>query len=166
MDLNQFFGELEEFYSTAGTPLTVALEQGLPKIAGDAGQLRQVLHNIISNAIDATQGQERVEIRLSSTGIRRPDGTIEAIRVVLEDNGPGFSPHILARAFEPYTTTKPTGTGLGLPMVKKIIEEHHARITLGNRTDLKGDVLGAQIVIVFPCLPPKIENSSSSVQNF
>ena len=165
MDLNNFFRELEDFYCTAGTPLSMALEQGLPKIAGDAGQLRQVLHNIISNAIDATAGQESVEIRLSSTGVRRPDGKVEAIRVVLEDNGPGFSPNILARAFEPYTTTKPTGTGLGLPMVKKIIEEHHARITLGNRTDLKGDVLGAQIVIVFPCLEPKIEDPSSVVQN-
>ena len=50
-------------------------------------------------------------------------------------------------------------------MVMKIIEEHHARITLGNRTDLKGDVLGAQIVIVFPCLEPKIEDPSSVVQN-
>ncbi len=153
MNINAFFRELEEFYATAGTPLSVSLEEGLPAIAGDAGQLRQVMHNLVGNAMDATSGCAKREIHLTTTGLRRPDGKIEAVRVVLEDNGSGFSPNILARAFEPYTTTKPTGTGLGLPMVKKIIEEHHGRITIGNRTDLQGNVLGAQIVIVLPRAP-------------
>ena len=111
------------------------------------------MHNLVGNAMDATSGCAKREIHLTTTGLRRPDGKIEAVRVVLEDNGSGFSPNILARAFEPYTTTKPTGTGLGLPMVKKIIEEHHGRITIGNRTDLQGNVLGAQIVIVLPRAP-------------
>ena len=150
MDLNAFFRELEEFYTTAGTPLKVSLEEGLPPVSGDAGQLRQVVHNIVSNAVDATAGLRQPEIRITTVGVRRPDGKIEAVRVVVEDNGPGFSANILSCAFEPYTTTKPTGTGLGLPMVKKIIEEHHGRISIGNRTDLRGAVLGARIVIVLP----------------
>ena len=66
---------------------------------------------------------------------------------MLEDNGPGFAPNILAKAFEPYTTTKPTGTGLGLSMVKKIVDEHHAKIVLSNKTD---GTNGAQIVMIFP----------------
>ena len=57
---------------------------------------------------------------------------------------------MLAKAFEPYITTKPTGTGLGLPMVKKIMDEHHARISLGNRTEVNGEVIGARITLVFP----------------
>lgn len=66
------------------------------------------------------------------------------MRVTLTDNGGGFSPSVLAKAFEPYITTKPTGTGLGLPMVKKIMDEHHARISLGNRTEVNGEVIGAK----------------------
>ncbi len=74
----------------------------------------------------------------------------QAVRITLEDNGPGFGADILKKAFEPYITTKPTGTGLGLPMVKKIIEEHHAKITLSNRTTEDGNVQGALITMFFP----------------
>lgn len=68
----------------------------------------------------------------------------------LEDNGPGFQPSVLARAFEPYITTKPTGTGLGLPMVKKILDEHKAKISIENIQSDTGSILGARINIVFP----------------
>ena len=78
------------------------------------------------------------------------NGTATGVRVTLKDNGGGFSSSVLAKAFEPYITTKPTGTGLGLPMVKKIMDEHHARISLGNRTEVNGEVIGAKITLVFP----------------
>ena len=52
---------------------------------------------------------------------------------MIADTGSGFSPEIMANAFEPYVTTKPKGTGLGLPIVKKIIEEHGGKITLSNQ---------------------------------
>jgi nitrogen fixation/metabolism regulation signal transduction histidine kinase len=55
-------------------------------------------------------------------------------QIVIEDNGPGFSPEVLGRMFDPYVTTKPKGTGLGLAIVKKIIEEHGGRIEAENRT--------------------------------
>jgi nitrogen fixation/metabolism regulation signal transduction histidine kinase len=54
------------------------------------------------------------------------------------DNGPGFSAAVLPRAFEPYVTSKPKGTGLGLPVVRKIIEEHGGRIELLNRKEARG----------------------------
>ena len=60
------------------------------------------------------------------------------MRLAIVDNGPGFAPKILARAFEPYVTSKVRGTGLGLPMVKKIIDEHGGRIEIRNRTDGTG----------------------------
>ena len=56
------------------------------------------------------------------------------VELIIADTGPGFPPEIMANAFEPYVTTKPKGTGLGLPIVKKIIEDHGGRIALGNRT--------------------------------
>jgi nitrogen fixation/metabolism regulation signal transduction histidine kinase len=55
------------------------------------------------------------------------------VRLAIVDNGPGFAPKILARAFEPYVTSKARGTGLGLPMVKKIVDEHGGRIDIQNR---------------------------------
>ena len=68
----------------------------------------------------------------------------------ITDNGPGFSPKILASAFEPYVTSKPKGTGLGLPMVKKIIDEHGGRIDIQNRNDTRG----AKILILLLKLAP------------
>jgi nitrogen fixation/metabolism regulation signal transduction histidine kinase len=61
-----------------------------------------------------------------------------AVRLAIVDNGPGFAPKILSRAFEPYVTSKVRGTGLGLPMVKKIVDEHGGRIDVANRADGSG----------------------------
>jgi nitrogen fixation/metabolism regulation signal transduction histidine kinase len=66
----------------------------------------------------------------------------------VRDNGPGFPPKILNRAFEPYVTTKTRGTGLGLAVVKKIADEHLARIDLKNR-GFEGRVIGAQVSLSF-----------------
>ncbi|MNR21259.1 Sensor protein ZraS [compost metagenome] len=67
--------------------------------------------------------------------------------VCVEDNGVGFSPDILPRAFEPYVTNKAKGTGLGLAVVKKIVEEHHGQITLANAQSG-----GARILLTLPLL--------------
>jgi nitrogen fixation/metabolism regulation signal transduction histidine kinase len=73
-----------------------------------------------------------------------------AVRLSVEDSGPGFAANILRRAFEPYVTTKPSGTGLGLAMVKKIVDEHGARIELVNRTCAPdGHTDGASVTILF-----------------
>jgi nitrogen fixation/metabolism regulation signal transduction histidine kinase len=64
------------------------------------------------------------------------------------DQGPGFAEHILRRAFEPYVTTKAKGTGLGLAVVKKIVDEHRARIDLSNRL-VDGRTVGGQVAVSF-----------------
>jgi nitrogen fixation/metabolism regulation signal transduction histidine kinase len=74
------------------------------------------------------------------------------VRLTVSDSGPGFPAHILQRAFEPYVTTKPRGTGLGLAVVKKIADEHGARIELSNRLD-DGVVRGAQVSLSFATYP-------------
>jgi nitrogen fixation/metabolism regulation signal transduction histidine kinase len=111
-----------------------------------------MFHNLIGNAVDATAGEGRTPEITIRTHALEAGGSASALRVEIEDNGSGFPESILAKAFEPYITTKPTGTGLGLPMVKKIAEEHRAKVLLENRTGADGTVQGARVTIVFPCL--------------
>ncbi len=153
-DLNDFLRQTAELYTEAGIAMKLTLDPALPKIEADAGQLRQVIHNLVSNSIDAAEG-DRPVIEIETRSNVSPPGA-RTVRMVFRDNGTGFSEKLLARAFEPYVTTKPTGTGLGLPMVKKILDEHHAAVTLSNRLDKTGFlILGAQVDILFrPCGEP------------
>jgi len=128
----------------------------LPEIKGDPTQLRQVIHNLLQNAQDAVAenvagGRAAPHITLHTETVEYKDSAGEsrqAVKLTIADNGPGFAPRILSRAFEPYVTTKAKGTGLGLAMVKKIIDEHGARIELRNRME-GADIIGAQISILF-----------------
>ncbi|WP_042883599.1 sensor histidine kinase [Cupriavidus necator] len=132
------------------------LGAGLPDIKGDPTQLRQVIHNLLQNAQDAAAenvvaGRAAPHITLNTETVEYKDSAGEnrqAVKLTIADNGPGFAPRILSRAFEPYVTTKAKGTGLGLAMVKKIIDEHGARIELRNRME-GAEVVGAQISILF-----------------
>lgn len=160
LNVNELFTELADFYKTAGNPVEFTPTPNLPLIRGDEAQLRQIVHNLVGNAVDATAGLASPEIRLTALPVTNTAGRPRAVRITIEDNGPGFSDNILSKAFEPYVTTKPTGTGLGLPMVKKIIEEHHAKITLSNKTDGDSRVTGALITMVFPVFVP--ENSTET----
>jgi nitrogen fixation/metabolism regulation signal transduction histidine kinase len=114
---------------------------------GDATQLRQVVHNLLQNAQDAigeggtggTGGTPQIDVITEEVRYQDADGSERsAVRLSITDNGPGFAPKILARAFEPYITSKPRGTGLGLAMVKKIVEEHGGRIDIQNRAGGQG----------------------------
>lgn len=133
-----------------------ALDQGLPEIKGDPTQLRQVIHNLLQNSQDAAAenvaaGRAAPHIALHTETVEYKDSAGEncqAVKLTIADNGPGFAPRILSRAFEPYVTTKAKGTGLGLAMVKKIIDEHGARIELRNRME-GAEIVGAQISILF-----------------
>ncbi len=147
LNLNALIEEILELYAgiDGSRHVRAQLAPALPEILGDATQLRQVVHNLLQNALDATAeiaGEARPpRIDLATEAIRYVDAdgsTRTAVRLSLTDNGPGFSPAVLPRAFEPYVTSKPKGTGLGLPVVKKIIEEHGGRIELTNRKDGPG----------------------------
>ena len=80
----------------------------------------------------------------------------------MADNGPGFNPDLLAKAFEPYITTKTKGTGLGLAIVRKIADEHKARIAIRNRVDAQGRVVGAAVELTFPVLQDALNNAEHS----
>jgi nitrogen fixation/metabolism regulation signal transduction histidine kinase len=122
----------------------VELDPTNPRILGDAQQLRQVIHNLLQNAQDATEGRPEPEVVVRT----RYNDVTHRVRLIVQDNGSGFPEHILKRAFEPYVTTKSKGTGLGLAVVKKIADEHNARVDLKNRTD-EGVIHGAQVSLSF-----------------
>lgn len=152
LDLNALVTDVLQLYGAenATVPVEVELDPRCPPIAGDAQQLRQVVHNLLQNAQDATeQAMQQSEampepVRIST----RWSESSRRVRLTVRDSGCGFPPHILQRAFEPYVTTKPRGTGLGLAVVKKIADEHGARIDLANRME-NGMVRGAQVSLSF-----------------
>jgi len=119
LDLNELTEEILHLY-LAGDGRDVIhsrLAPDLPKVMGDATQLRQVIHNLLQNAQDAVMesghAEPRIDIVTEQINYQGSDGTVRAaVRLSITDNGPGFAPKILARAFEPYVTSKPKGTGL------------------------------------------------------
>ncbi len=132
-----------------GVSFQARLANALPDIMGDPAQLRQVIHNLLTNARDAAlQSAASPEVRVQTRLIQSEVAT-DPVHVCLtvSDNGTGFAQELLNRVFEPYVTTKATGTGLGLAIVKKIAEEHQAKIDISNRIDG-----GARISILFSLL--------------
>ncbi|WP_353141650.1 ATP-binding protein [Limnohabitans sp.] len=146
LDLNALVQDVMQLYGAenADVPVHAHLDAACPLIMGDAQQLRQVVHNLLQNAQDATEGQAHPTVSIATQMV----ATSGRVRLLVRDNGPGFPPKILNRAFEPYVTTKARGTGLGLAVVKKIADEHSARIDLKNR-ESEGRVIGAQVSLSF-----------------
>jgi len=154
LDLNALVSEVTGLYGAMIEQgrLKLALAPTLPMILGDASQLRQVIHNLTQNALDAVEPQPDGTVTLLTEAARNEDGQVRAVRLKVLDNGPGFADKVMKRAFEPYVTTKAKGTGLGLAVVRKIADEHGARIRLGNRRDEPQDgpeVQGAQVSLSF-----------------
>ncbi|MEM5316270.1 PAS domain-containing sensor histidine kinase [Paraburkholderia sp. JHI869] len=155
LQLNELVSEVLTLYGAGEGKSAIKVElSDLPVIRGDATQLRQVIHNLLQNAQDAVADTENPRVTLETRAVEYGDPDAQgrthvAVRLTVSDNGPGFPARILTRAFEPYVTTKAKGTGLGLAMVKKIVDEHGARIDIRNRMRA-GDVIeGAQISILF-----------------
>ncbi len=135
LDLNTLVSDVLALYGQAIEQgrVVAACEPGLPWIMGDATQLRQVVHNLLQNSLDAVNDLPGGKVRIETQTARAEDGSLRAVRLNVQDNGPGFPDKVLKRAFEPYVTTKTKGTGLGLAVVKKVADEHGARVRIGNR---------------------------------
>lgn len=144
LDLNAVVRDIIGLYEHAAVPVRCELADDLPKVRADAQQVRQLIHNLVQNAQDAMVGMAGAEVVLRT---RRSDSG-QWVRLVVIDSGPGFTEPILKRAFEPYVTTKAKGTGLGLAVVKKIMDEHGGRVDLSNRVT-EGRVIGAQVSLSF-----------------
>lgn len=139
-DLNVLVGDVLALYEAGPCRFAAELAGEPLMVAADTTAMRQVLHNIFKNAAEAAEEADMPEVRVKSEAGR--DGQIV---LTVCDNGKGFGKEMLHNAFEPYVTDKPAGTGLGLPVVKKIIEEHGGRISLSNQ-----DAGGACVRIILP----------------
>ena len=154
IDLNALVSEVLQLYGheNALVPVDLELDPRSPPIQGDAQQLRQVVHNLLQNAQDATQTAASAlpaQAAPRSVILRTQwNQTAQRVRLTVVDQGGGFPDNILARAFEPYVTTKAKGTGLGLAVVKKIADEHGTRVDIANRI-ADGRILGAQVSLSF-----------------
>ncbi|MDQ2989693.1 MAG: ATP-binding protein, partial [Pseudomonadota bacterium] len=163
LELNGLIRQILDLYLAGDESdiIHAALAPDLPAVMGDATQLRQVIHNLLANAQDAMsergEGAPPPRIDVTTEAIHYENaegGKGTAVRLAIVDNGPGFAPRILSRAFEPYVTSKARGTGLGLPMVKKIVDEHGGRIDIQNRQD----GTGASVLILLLKLAPEVAN--------
>ena len=139
LDLNELIGEVLGLYESSSATISLELAVDLPPILGDATQLRQVIHNLLRNAEDALEGDGSGRISIATRANSRH------AELLITDNGPGFPAEILPRIFEPYVTTKAKGTGLGMPIVKKIVDEHQGTIEIRNAPEG-----GARICIRLP----------------
>lgn len=150
VDVNRLVREVLALYQMSDNtenespqpPITLELTGEISPVRGDPARLRQVIHNLLQNAQDALTGMEDARITVQTRSVSN------GIELSVIDNGKGFPEQVRAHAFEPYVTTKPRGTGLGLPIVKKIVDEHSGTIKIQNVQPH-----GAQISITLPALP-------------
>ncbi|MBS0319539.1 MAG: HAMP domain-containing protein [Proteobacteria bacterium] len=139
VDVKSLLEDVMGLYENLRPHAVLALPAGPVPVQGEPTRLRQVLHNLLQNAIDAQA--DVAEPRYAVT-LEQREGHAE---LAVTDAGPGFAATVLAHAFEPYVTTKAKGTGLGLAIVKKIVEEHGGRVVLDNVAPH-----GARVTVVFP----------------
>ena len=132
-DMDKLVHEVVDLYRAQESAVNIVLmsDPTMPRLQADIGRVRQILHNLIRNSIEAleTVKDGQIDVHVSVAEI---DG-IHMMQLRVEDNGPGFKAGSVSQVFDPYVTTKPKGTGLGLAIVKKLVEEHVGTIRAENR---------------------------------
>jgi nitrogen fixation/metabolism regulation signal transduction histidine kinase len=145
--LNQLVTEVADLYRSQAprNRIRLDLDPRLEGIEADRGRIRQILNNLLTNALEALEGVGQPALEI----VTRLDSSAESdyASVTVSDNGPGFQRELLGRVFDPYVTSKPKGTGLGLAIVKKIVEEHGGRIDADNRPEG-----GARVWVILPVI--------------
>jgi PAS domain S-box-containing protein len=143
--LNQLVTEVADLYRSQDprTRIRLDLDEHVEAIEADRGRVRQILNNLVTNALEALESVSDPQLEIATHLEASPEAEYAAVTVC--DNGPGFPRELLGRVFDPYVTSKPKGTGLGLAIVKKIIEEHGGHIDADNRPEG-----GARIRVVLP----------------
>jgi signal transduction histidine kinase len=146
-DLNAVVGETRLLFETnvwkAGITLERGLAPDLPPIQADAGQIQQVILNLLNNARDALDHRGAIRVE---TG--RVEGRPGWVRLVVADTGPGIPPEVRSKLFLPFVTTKAGGTGLGLSISHRIVQDHQGEIHVASHPDT-----GTAFTILLPALP-------------
>jgi nitrogen fixation/metabolism regulation signal transduction histidine kinase len=134
-DVDKLVHEVVDLYRAQESKVQIVLtsDPTMPMIEADMGRVRQMLHNLVRNAVEALESAAagRIDVHVSTGEF---DG-VDMVQIKVEDNGPGFLAGSVSQIFDPYVTTKPKGTGLGLAIVKKLVEEHVGTIRARNRED-------------------------------
>ena len=133
LDLESLVHEVVDLYRAQERDIRIVLKTAsdMPRIEADAGRVRQILHNLLRNSVEALDHTPNglIEVDVSTAEVHG----VDVAEIVVADNGPGFKSDSLSQVFDPYVTTKPKGTGLGLAIVKKLVEEHAGTIEAENR---------------------------------
>jgi len=134
-DLDKLVHEVVDLYRAQESNVKIILtsDPTMQMIEADMGRVRQILHNLIRNAVEALENipDGQIDVHVSAAEI----DSVDIVQIKVEDNGPGFQTGSVSQVFDPYVTTKPKGTGLGLAIVKKLVEEHVGSIRASNRED-------------------------------
>jgi signal transduction histidine kinase len=133
-----------EEFEEARVTTVVDLSPRIPVISVDPAQVRQVLWNLFSNAVHAMQGGGTLTVETAPAGRAEGDG----VEVRVGDTGGGIPHDVVHNIFNPFFTTKPKGTGLGLPIVHAIVERHGGSIHIDNR-----EGKGVTFSVVLPRIP-------------
>jgi PAS domain S-box-containing protein len=137
VEVDRLLAEVKTLYEGGPQRVVLRADAAGLVIEADPVRLRQVLHNLIKNALESAGSSGRIEVS-SSTGTE--EGS-EFVEIAVTDSGPGFDPAVIGQVFEPYVTTKTKGTGLGLAIVKRIVSEHGGMIRAENPADGGGRVV-------------------------
>jgi signal transduction histidine kinase len=141
IDLNQVIKEVETLMGDAalekGINLSDRLAPRLPPVEADPNRMKQILLNLIKNALEAMDSGGQITV---STG-----STADQVWFAIQDTGPGMSTEVLDKIFNPFFTTKEKGTGLGLAVIHKIVTDHHGAITVESAPGK-----GSKFVVTLP----------------
>ena len=148
LSINQVIREVADLYSgmKESIKITLYLDGQLPQVSADAARIRQLLHNVIKNALESRKSSGTGVTVTITTELMLGRNQMRQVLITIQDDGPGFPEDLMNKLFEPYVTSKSKGSGLGLAIVKKITEEHDGTIHVSNQDG------GAQLSIQIPCI--------------
>lgn len=170
IDLNHLVNEVLDLYQDTKTNVQIKtqLDATMPHIEADINRMRQLLTNLVKNALEAMEDQPEGELNITTECVKK--AACHYVELRIKDSGPGIPHDMFSTLFEPYITSKPKGSGLGLAIVKKIVEEHGGVLWAQNNQsplntqtlDTTNSQTGATIFIRLPVVSIKHKKSGDS----